>query len=95
MLKELLSLFASELPRLIEQLQQALRERHRDNIRRLAHKLRGESATFGFGPFVTLMQEMEQAADHNQPLDHDALVIQLDRQREEILAALCRLQEET
>ena len=95
LLKELLSLFASELPRLIEQLQQALRERHRDNIRRLAHKLRGESATFGFGPFVTLMQEMEQAADHNQPLDHDALVIQLDRQREEILAALCRLQEET
>lgn len=93
LLKELLSLFANEVPRLVSELQQALREHNQEQIRRVAHKLRGEAATFGFTAFVTLLQEVEQAASHNQPLDDKATILQLDTQREQILAALHRLQE--
>ena len=95
LLKELLSLFANELPRLVSQLQQALRENHQENIRRVAHKLRGESATFGFECFVALLQELEHAATHNMPLDNDTAINQLEAQHEQILAALRQLQEES
>lgn len=95
LLKELLSLFANELPRLVSQLQQALRENHQENIRRVAHKLRGESATFGFESFVALLQELEHAATHNMPLDNDTAINQLEAQHEQILAALRQLQEES
>ena len=95
LLHELLEMFAGELPRLVSQLQQALRAGETESIRRLAHKLRGESATFGFEELVRLLQTLEQAASHAAPFDAEAIILQLDAQRERIMAMLRRLQEET
>ncbi|QHM75486.1 Signal transduction histidine-protein kinase BarA [Mixta theicola] len=93
LLNELLALFAGELPRLINELQQALHQQDGENIGRLAHKLRGEAATFGFDEFVHLLQEIEYAAKQRLPLNHQALTVQLTAQCEQILATLRRLQE--
>ncbi|ALB55011.1 response regulator [Cronobacter universalis] len=59
LLKELLGLFAEGFDELAALLDAALAAGDGDQAHRLAHKLRGEAATFGFDGLTALLQEIE------------------------------------
>ncbi|WP_315312061.1 response regulator [Pantoea vagans] len=93
LLSELLNLFASSLPDVISQLKNALSDQDPERIRRLAHKIRGEAATFGFNELVRFLQEMEDAARQGVLPDIGASQSALTQKAEAVQRRLQDLQE--
>jgi HPt (histidine-containing phosphotransfer) domain-containing protein len=58
---ELVSLFVGELPQRIAALRQAWDQRRTDDLRRLAHQLRGSCASYGFPIIGTVAGKLEDS----------------------------------
>lgn len=62
---ELIGLFVDEMPARVESLQDALRDRHWDRLRTLAHQLKGAAPGYGFEAIGRAAGEVERVvANH-------------------------------
>lgn len=93
LLSELLSLFTLSLPEVITQLKSALTDQDPERIRRLAHKIRGEAATFGFTDLVRFLQDIEDLARQGALPDVGTLHAALTQKAEAVQRRLRDLQE--
>jgi CheY-like chemotaxis protein len=93
LLSELLSLFAASLPEVISQLKSALSDQDPERVRRLAHKIRGEAATFGFLELVGFLQEIEDLARQGALPDVSSLHAALTQKAQAVQRRLRDLQE--
>ncbi len=92
LLKELLGLFSDGFDELAALLDAALASGDGEQAHRLAHKLRGEAATFGFEGLTTLLQEVESqepgASAAQREAWRQALATQQRRVREFLIQLL-------
>lgn len=80
---ELIGLFVDEMPARVETLQNALRDRHWDRLRTLAHQLKGAAPGYGFDAIGRAAGEVERVVA--QHADGEAVARALDE-----LLAVCR-----
>ncbi|MCC6426310.1 MAG: Hpt domain-containing protein [Phycisphaerales bacterium] len=89
-MQELVQIFASEMPGKIAGFEQALAGQRLDELRRLAHQLKGAAGGYGFGVVGDaagrLESRLQSAADGSAAV---ASIEQVRRDVEEVLA-LCR-----
>lgn len=80
---ELLAAFAEEMPRRAAALENALARQAFEEVRRIAHQLKGAASSYGFLPITQLAGQLEHAIVRNEPADKiEDLAIRL--------AAMCR-----
>ncbi len=93
LLKELLGLFSEGFDELAGLLDAALATGDGQQAHRLAHKLRGEAATFGFEGLTTLLQEIESQEPDASAAQREAWRQALETQQRRVREFLIQLLE--
>ncbi|MEO5886230.1 MAG: Hpt domain-containing protein [Anaerolineales bacterium] len=65
-INELIDTFLDDSPKLIEEMESALKAGNVDSFRRAAHSLKSNAATFGAGELFALAKELEMLAKENR-----------------------------
>ena len=65
-INELIDTFLEDSPKLIEEMEAALRGNNVDTFRRAAHSLKSNAATFGANELSTLAKELEMLGKENK-----------------------------
>ena len=65
-INELIDTFLEDSPKLIEEMESALRANNVDTFRRAAHSLKSNAATFGANDLSVLAKELEMLAKENR-----------------------------
>lgn len=66
---ELIEYFVSEMPKRVDAIDACLRDNRMDELRRLAHQLKGASAGYGFSPIGDAARRLESDLDGRAALD--------------------------
>lgn len=66
---ELIEYFVSEMPRRVDAIGACLRDNRFEDLRRLAHQLKGASAGYGFGPIGDAARRLESDLDSRAAVD--------------------------
>jgi len=66
---ELLDLFLSELPKRVDTVTNALRERELQTLRRVAHQMKGSCAGYGFPTIGAAAGSVERTVEQGAPLE--------------------------
>lgn len=69
---ELLDLFLTELPKRVDSVMGAWRERELSTLRRIAHQMKGSCAGYGFPTLGAAAADVERTLDQGAPLDQIA-----------------------
>jgi histidine phosphotransfer protein HptB len=80
---ELIEYYVAELPRKIESIGEYVETNRLDELRRIAHQIKGASGSYGFGPVGELAEHIVRAIDADCELEsiHNSV---------ESLVAMCR-----
>ena len=65
-INELIDTFLEDSPKLIEEMESALKTNNVDSFRRAAHSLKSNAATFGASELFTLAKELEMLGKENK-----------------------------
>ena len=65
-INELIDTFLDDSPKLIKEMESALKAGNVDSFRRAAHSLKSNAATFGAGELFALAKELEMLAKENR-----------------------------
>ena len=65
-INELIDTFLEDSPKLIEEMESALKANNVDSFRRAAHSLKSNAATFGASELFALAKEMEMLGKENK-----------------------------
>ncbi|HYE61017.1 MAG TPA: Hpt domain-containing protein [Phycisphaerales bacterium] len=68
-MSELLDLFLSELPKRVDSVTSAWRQRELNTLRRIAHQMKGSCAGYGFPTLGQAAADVERTVDQNAPLE--------------------------
>jgi CheY-like chemotaxis protein len=90
-LAELTSTFLTEAPTLLATLRRSLEQDDADELRRAAHTLKSNGATFGAEEFSELCRELEDAAKNGQLAGASELADRIEREYARLQEALAAL----
>lgn len=82
--REIVALYLAESEDLLRKLRAAVRSGAIDEVRRLAHRLGGASATCGMIGIVAPLDELERSGKAGRWPDNERLLEEADRQRDRI-----------
>lgn len=85
---ELITIFISDGINQIELLKQAIESSETENIRRIAHTLKGSSSNLGITGLSELSKTLEYSAAENQLADADALLKKISSEFETVKKTL-------
>jgi HPt (histidine-containing phosphotransfer) domain-containing protein len=77
-LKEMMNLFSSHIPALVQDVRSAVIAEDWGRLAKLSHKLAGACATFGANALADVAREMERIAKSPQPMMPDGLLSRMD-----------------
>jgi HPt (histidine-containing phosphotransfer) domain-containing protein len=87
-LRKLIELYLSQTEEILQAMEEACRTGSAAEIKRLAHKCCGSSATCGINSIVGLLRELETSGQENRMADATRLVGKIRAQFEDIRAFL-------
>ncbi|MHC4976196.1 MAG: Hpt domain-containing protein [Planctomycetota bacterium] len=82
-MSELIEYYVSELPEKVKSITECMASNQLDELRRLAHQMKGASGGYGFTPLGEVAGQLEHAIDANDDLQNI-------QQNVEELIAMCR-----
>jgi CheY-like chemotaxis protein/HPt (histidine-containing phosphotransfer) domain-containing protein len=77
-LKEMMNLFSSHIPALVQDVRSAVIAEDWGRLAKLSHKLAGACATFGANALADVAREMERSAKNSQAMRIEALLSRMD-----------------
>ena len=86
--QEMLGLFRTDAPPLLQTLRLARKTSDHAHVQRAAHTLKGLAANFGAGRAVAAAAEVERLAKQRDEAGMDAAIEELSRALDELVAAL-------
>jgi len=93
LLTALIDTFLSDAPRLVEAARRGLEHRQTDEVRRAAHTLKSNGATFGATSLSELSRQLEGLARSGTLEGADELIARIDAEYEQVRIALERVRE--
>jgi len=92
-LRSLISLYLSQTADMLREMNAAVRAGSAPEIRRLAHKCCGSSATCGVNSVVKVLRDLEKCGNENRVPDAEILLRQLEGQFERVRSFLTQFVE--
>jgi HPt (histidine-containing phosphotransfer) domain-containing protein len=86
--RELISTFLNDAPRLVRTLRSSLEQRNSEEVRRAAHTLKSNGRTFGAIALASLSEELEFSAHRGSLASADDLVTQIEKEYVRVAGAL-------
>lgn len=68
-LQEIVALFVSELPDRVATVEQLLGTKNWDELRRIAHQMKGTAGSYGFQPITILAARLEDGLKQTRPFE--------------------------
>jgi len=90
-INELIDTFLEDSPRLIEEMESALKVNNVDSFRRAAHSLKSNAATFGANDLFALAKELEMLGKENKLIETGARLQALQESYESVRKELSEL----